>query len=441
MIYKTKNIVTIVFIILFNSFFSEVYSYALKTVQENDILKERINSQSSWQTTSVVIIILLIILLVIIYSRYQKKAKSYDFLNEVFHSVTHSFIIYDVYNESVELVNNAAEDNDSPYSKLLKNNNREIIPFTLDKIIETRNPHSVEFEEKINGQKKYFECFGFPILNDKGYVAKVIEYIVDVTDKQQAVNNIRTAFEKERELNELKSNFISSTSHEFRTPLATLFSSVELIQHYDRTKSTDKKNYHLDRIKDIVVYMTKMLDNILTINKSEADKIEFQPEIVNIKSFCSEILEDIIISAGDKHLIEQVFEGGQKLVFIDPNLVRHIITNLLSNAIKYSPEGGKIVFKTEILDSYVRITVRDEGIGIPKEDLKNLYKYFFRARNSKTISGTGLGLSIVKKAVEVHKGKINLSSTEGEGTTFIVTLPTDKNLVNVTNLKEQVEVN
>lgn len=169
--------------------------------------------------------------------------------------------------------------------------------------------------------------------------------------------------------------------------------------------------------------MTKMLDNILMINKAEVEKVEFEPEIINLKSLCSEILEDVIIAASNNHFIDQIMEGNTDRVFIDPNLTRHVLTNLLSNAIKYSPDGGKILFKTEAMEDKIIFTIRDEGIGIPADDKKNLYQYFFRARNTSAIPGTGLGLSIVKKSVEVHNGKIEFSSIENVGTTFIVTLP------------------
>ena len=394
-------------------------------------------SQVNLSLNAVILTIILIAFVVIIavvnYFLYTKKKKSFEFLENVINSLTHPFIVYDVLNDRNEIINKAAKETVSPYHKFLSNGSQKFSPYTKETIITKRVPYSVEYEEIRSGEKRFFECYGFPVFNAQNNVVKIIEYAIDTTEKREAVDKIKSAFEREKELNELKSNFISSTSHEFRTPLATLFSSVELIQHYDKTKSDDKKDYHLGRIKDIVVYMTKMLDNILTINKAEVDKIEFEPEIINIKSFCREILEDIIISASDKHLINQVFEGEVESVFVDTNLLRHILTNLLSNSIKYSPEGGRILFKTEVLENSVRFTVRDEGIGIPKEDVKNLFQYFFRARNSKTISGTGLGLSIVKKSVEVHKGAIELESSESEGTTFVVTLPTNRNLVRATN--------
>lgn len=439
MLSKAVNItIALVFFVLV--FDNSIKSYSLNNIDfaqdevgnYNETIQSQISEQNSILIFMVIIIVFVSIIAVINFILYRQKKKSAAFLNNVINSLTHPFIVYDVFTGANELLNKAAKENFSPYDKFFKKNNQNFAPYTKDKIIATRAPASVEYEEVVEGKKKFFECCGFPVFNNKMNVAKIIEYAVDITEKKEAIDKIKLAFEREKELNELKSNFISSTSHEFRTPLATLFSSVELIQHYDKTKSDDKKLYHLGRIKDIVAYLTKMLDNILTINKADVDKIEFEPEIINIKSFCSEILEDIIISASDEHLIDQVFEGKDEKVFIDPNLVRQILTNLLSNAIKYSPQGGKIVFKTEVLKNQVKFTVRDEGIGIPKEDIKNLYKYFFRARNTKTISGTGLGLSIVKKSVEVHKGTIELTSNEEQGTTFVVTLPTNKYLVRKT---------
>lgn len=371
----------------------------------------------------IVLSIIISIASVIIFILYKKKKKSFYSLNEIINSLTHPFIVYDIFTGAYEILNSAANDRNSPYQKHIKDERINFMPFTKEKIIETRNPVSIECEEIIEGQKKYFECFGFPVYNGNGNVSKIIEYAVDITEKKKAIDKIKSAFVREKELNELKSNFISSTSHEFRTPLATLFSSVELIEHYDKTNSDVKKYYHLSRIKDIVKYMTKMLDNILMINKAEIDKIEFEPELINLKSLCSEILEDIIIAASNNHFIDQIMEGKTDRVFIDPNLTRHILTNLLSNSIKYSPDGGKILFKTEVLEDKVVFTIRDEGIGVPADDVKNLFQYFFRARNSRAIPGTGLGLSIVKKSIEVHNGSISFKSIEKQGTTFIVTLP------------------
>ncbi|OGU36492.1 MAG: hypothetical protein A2068_05850 [Ignavibacteria bacterium GWB2_35_6b] len=371
----------------------------------------------------IVLSIIISVATVIIFILYKKKKESLFSLNGIINSLTHPFIVYDIFTGAYEILNSAVKEKNSPYQKHIIDERINFVPYTKEKIIESRNPVSVEYEEIIDGQKKYFECFGFPVFNDNGNVSKIVEYAVDITEKKEAVDKIKSAFVREKELNELKSNFISSTSHEFRTPLATLFSSVELIEHYDKTKSDEKKYYHLSRIKDIVKYMTKMLDNILMINKAEVDKIEFEPELINLRYLCSEILEDIIIAASNNHFIDQIMEGNTDRVFIDPNLTRHILTNLLSNAIKYSPDGGKILFKTEVMEDKVVFTIRDEGIGIPADDAKNLFQYFFRARNSRAIPGTGLGLSIVKKSIEVHNGSIRFKSIEKEGTTFIVTLP------------------
>jgi len=390
---------------------------------QNKIINEEIGILETMISYLIILVIIISVAGIMIYVKFRRKKKSLESLNAVINSLTHPFTVYDVFTGSNEFSNIAVKEKNSPYQRFTADKNLNFVPFTKDIILETRKPAAKEIEEIIEGKSKYFECFGFPVFNDKGIVTKIVEYVLDITEKKETVDKIKSAFVREKELNELKSNFISSTSHEFRTPLATLFSSVELIEHYDKTKSDEKKFYHLNRIKDIVKYMTKMLDNILMINKAEVDKIEFEPEMINLKSLCSEILEDIIISASDNHFIDQVLEGNTERVFMDPNLTRHILTNLLSNAVKYSPDGGKILFKTEVFDDKVVFTIRDEGIGIPEEDVKNMFQYFFRARNSRTIPGTGLGLSIVKKSVEVHKGEIEFTSAEKNGTTFIVSLP------------------
>jgi signal transduction histidine kinase len=332
----------------------------------------------------------------------------------------------------VQLVNSAAQERNSPYKEFINNPalllETKEIPYTFEYVLESKKPFSVEIQSQLNAGKVYYEYFGFPIFDNKRNVTKIIEYAVDITDKKNAVDKIKSAFEREKELNDLKSQFISSTSHEFRTPLATLYSSVELIQHYDKTKSENKKLYHLARIKGIVKYMTSMLDDILTINKADMNKLDFQPSMINLRDFCNEIMEDIVVLAYSQHYINVSIEGDYKDVILDTKLLRHILTNLLSNAIKYSPDGGQILFKTFVKEDTVEFTIRDEGIGIPDGDLINLFQHFFRARNVGTISGAGLGLAIVKKAVEVHGGTIEFKSEVGKGTTFIVKLPLQREL-------------
>ncbi len=374
--------------------------------------------------------ILIFIIALVNYMQYRYKKKAAQLLKTIIDSLTHPFCVFTVPERELSLSNKSAGYSNSPYRRFIENPVQALkdpgFPYTFYEVIESKKEYTLEKLVNINGKDTYYEFYGFPVLDGEDNVTKVIEYAVDITEEKLAIDKIKTAFEREKELNDLKSQFISSTSHEFRTPLATLYSSVELIQHYDKTGSENKKLYHIARIKGIVKYMTSMLDDILTINRAEANRLEFQPDWINLRDFCNEIMEDIVVLASSQHFINQTIEGDCDNLLMDTKLLRHILSNLLSNALKYSPEGGQILFKTIVDDDQVTFTVRDEGIGIPDNDLKNLFQHFFRASNVGTISGAGLGLAIVKKAVTVHGGTLNYESEVGKGTTFIVKLPLRK---------------
>ncbi|HLO51497.1 MAG TPA: ATP-binding protein [Kamptonema sp.] len=254
--------------------------------------------------------------------------------------------------------------------------------------------------------------------------------------RAKAESEIRKALEKEKELNELKSRFVSMVSHEFRTPLATILFSAGMLENYGQKWSEDKRITHLRRIQTAVKQMTGLLEDILIIGNSEVGKLDFKPVNFDLKNFCIEIVEELQMMA-EKHQLVFKFNGSISEVKLDEKLMRYILYNLLSNAIKYSPKGGRISFElfigepeiktpdfTLIGDTKVVIFwIKDEGIGIPLEDRQQIFETFYRARNVGTISGTGLGLAIVKKSVELHGGEIEVYSEVGVGTTIIVTLP------------------
>ena len=234
---------------------------------------------------------------------------------------------------------------------------------------------------------------------------------------------LQQALQKEKELNELKSKFISTTSHEFRTPLTSVLSSAELILRYRNNWGDEKLNHHLKKIKSSVDYLTKLLDDVLTISRSESGKINFNPIKTNLYQICSEIIEDLKSSISEKHKFKFVYSKKRKEFLLDQKLIRFMLVNLLSNAFKYSPEGGKVELNINIVKSSIIITVTDEGIGIPNDDMPYLFETFHRGKNTIEIPGTGLGLSIVQRAVNMHNGVINVESRENEGTKFIITIP------------------
>ncbi len=245
----------------------------------------------------------------------------------------------------------------------------------------------------------------------------------DVSDRKRVESEMMKALERERELRELKSEFVSMASHEFRTPLTAIFSSTELLQHYSHTWPEEKKLKHFHRIEDSVKRMTALLDDVLLFSKAEAGKLKFNPAPLVLKNFCSDLVEELQLGIGEKHKITWVYSGSCNNACMDEKLLLHILTNLLTNAIKYSSPGSTVLFSCSCDGEEVIFEIKDEGIGISPEDQARLFQSFHRGKNVEKIPGTGLGLAIVQKSVELHGGKIAVNSELGVGTTFRVTLP------------------
>ncbi len=255
-----------------------------------------------------------------------------------------------------------------------------------------------------------------------------LSFISDITRRKQAEEDIRRSLEKQRELNHLKSRFVAMTSHEFRTPLATILSSAELLKFYGVKMSAQERDEILDSIDASVKRMTKMLDDVLLIGKVEAEKLEFVPKPIPLKGLLDTIaLEARQAANATKSAkpveIETLFENCDDTVMVDEKLLRHMLGNLLSNAVKYSPNGGTVRFYAARGEKVIHLSVSDQGIGLPPEDIPRLFANFFRASNVGNIAGTGLGLAIVKHAATQHGGEISVSSELGKGTTFTINLP------------------
>ncbi len=230
------------------------------------------------------------------------------------------------------------------------------------------------------------------------------------------------ALEQEQELNLLKSSFISMASHEFRTPMTTIRTSVELLQNFSRELTEEKRNQYFDRIKTAIHRITQLLDEVLLLGSTESG-LRYKPEAINLNEFCTELTEDLQFSNSDRHTIIFALQGDCTEAVMDAALLRHILTNLLSNALKYSPHGGEIQFSLRCKEKKAIFAVRDDGIGIPQKDQSHLFETFYRCGNVGKIQGTGLGLAIVKKCVDLHQGQIHVCSEIDQGTTFTVALP------------------
>jgi signal transduction histidine kinase len=245
----------------------------------------------------------------------------------------------------------------------------------------------------------------------------------EISERQRLEEELRHALVKEKELSDLKSRIISVVSHEYRTPLATILSSTELLEHYGHSWQEDKKQRHFLRIQSSVHHLTRLVNDVLMFSKAEAGKLEFNPVSLDLVEFCRELVDELQMTAGVKHNINFQCLGTHQKACLDERLLRQILTNLLSNALKYSPEGGKVQFELVFGENILTFRIQDEGIGIPLEDQPHLFDAFYRSSNVGTISGTGLGLAIVKRGVDIHNGQITVESEQGVGTTFTVILP------------------
>lgn len=234
---------------------------------------------------------------------------------------------------------------------------------------------------------------------------------------------LKKSLEKEKELGELKSRFVSMASHEFRTPLSTIFSSASLINKYKDENTQPQREKHIAKIKSSVTHLTNILNDFLSISKLEEGKINIRWIECNLYDLVNDITEEIKPIILTEKTFNIKINLTNEVLSTDPLIVKNILFNLISNAIKYTKSNGLIELTVDELENFVRISVHDNGIGIPENDQKHLFDRFFRAVNASNIEGTGLGLFIVKKYTELLQGKISFKSEEGQGTTFEVVLP------------------
>lgn len=250
-----------------------------------------------------------------------------------------------------------------------------------------------------------------------------IGILEDISERKKAEEEIKSALARAQELSELKSRFISMTSHEFRTPLAVISSAAGILKTFNSKLTDEKRLNHLNNIETYVKHTTRLLDDILLINRAEAGNIEFNPQPINVVNYCENVTQEMQTSTANHVLVFTNHCPLDTSAKLDLKLLQQVLINLLSNGIKYSPEGREIKFSLSMTEDRLIFQVTDSGIGIPPEDQKRLFESFHRATNVGTIQGTGLGLSIVKKCVELHGGEISFTSELGAGTTFTVTVP------------------
>ncbi len=275
--------------------------------------------------------------------------------------------------------------------------------------------------ELLNGM--VLDRYSAPVLGQDRKLYGRIWVFRDITRAKLSEKKIKDALEQEIALNEMKSQFISTASHEFRTPLTSILSSAELLEHYRLKWSEEKTTFHLKKIQRSVLSLQGLLNDVIFLNRAELGKTPLELKENNLREFCDQIIDEYLLSQKYSSLIEYSFNLSSDFQIFDQKLLRQILTNLIGNAIKYSPDHSPVIVKVEEDENGLQFVVSDKGIGIPEEEHSYIFDTFFRARNGTEIEGTGLGLPIVKRGVESLGGNIRFISKENEGTTFFVHIP------------------
>lgn len=240
---------------------------------------------------------------------------------------------------------------------------------------------------------------------------------------EQAKEEVNTSLMKEKEVNRLKSRFVSIASHEFRTPLSSIQLSASLIEHYFDRLDKEKIFSHITKIKSAVGNLTDILNDFLSVEKIEDGKATPVYRELDLQLFLDDIIDGMKIQLKHGQQITYNHLSKNRTVILDTSMLQHILINLISNAIKYSGSNGSIQVVTDVNKKSCKIQVRDNGIGIPAEDQAHLFEAFFRARNTTEVQGTGLGLNIVKRYTDLMNGKISVQSNEDIGTVFTLVFP------------------
>lgn len=271
------------------------------------------------------------------------------------------------------------------------------------------------------GAEWWFDVSIKPLVSENGSITLLIVEGRDISKLKQAETEIRQALEQERELNQMKNNFIAMVSHEFRNPLTTIRFATRVLQ--DNRFPYEKKVKYFANLENATDQMLELLEEILLLGRTEAGKVEAEFDLLDLEQFCREIVEAFQYTQKNPYPILFSVQGSSTQGRADPSLLRHILENLLSNAIKYSPAGETVRFTLICQEHQAKFCIEDQGIGIPQQDQKKLFEAFHRAGNVCKIPGTGLGLAIVKRCVDLQHGEIYVESQEGTGSKFTVVLP------------------
>lgn len=336
-------------------------------------------------------------------------------------------------NGKIVLTNKAAE-------QIFGYERDELIGAPMQMLIphEFREAHALIIEEFVSAHQHRLEAMELSARRKDGLVFPadvqlslvnlhpaplVMALMIDITRRKQAEETLWMALEKEKELGELKSRFVSMASHQFRTPLAAILANTETLSVYRERMDSSQIDMRLDRIRKQVLYMKDIMEDVLELARIQANQLQYQPVVGDLGALCQEIIEDFEHQKGYRDRI--VYSGPENPLTaeFDPHLMHHVISNLIHNALKYSSHEQPVYVHFSQTDAGITLSVKDQGIGIQPDDLKHLFKPFYRAANVGAITGTGLGLSITKQVIDAHGGTVHVESTPESGTVFMVTLP------------------
>jgi signal transduction histidine kinase len=308
--------------------------------------------------------------------------------------------------------------------KSFQNQNPHLSDETLEKLKKAFEGENVNCEVVFN--EKIYEVTAVPLTDPKNTINEILCVLQNVTKRKRMEEGLLKALEKERELGELKSRFVTMASHEFRTPLTAILSSTFLLENYTAQDFDREKIVHTNRIKRSVNNLTVILNEFLSLEKLEENKVKVVQSDINIPEFIHDLIWEMEVVKKDRQIIKYTHKSHKTIMPLDHHLFGSIITNLISNALKYSKIGDNIQITSEIKNNTLTILVIDPGIGIPANEHKHIFGRFYRASNATNFEGTGLGLHIVQKYVNLLKGTITFESEENKGTKFVVILPNYK---------------
>ena len=290
----------------------------------------------------------------------------------------------------------------------------------LGKTFKNKKINRIEFKLP---NDEWYDWILIPEFDENGEVNTITTSARNISSLKNYEAKIQEALEKEKDLNSFKTNFISTASHQFRTPLASILSSSQMLKRYSTKWDEETKEQYYERISQAIKGLAELMDDLLIVSKAEEGMYKIKRQLINVDEQMEIYINDVRNSNEENVQIEYKNYSSQNKFSTDIKLFQEIVNNLLTNAVKYNLNNEKILIETRTFENNLVLSVRDKGIGIPEKEQQYIFESFYRVKNGLELPGTGLGLNIVKRAVNLLKGNIELESKVNEGSSFIITLP------------------